>query len=119
MQGSQRVLKKNGLLLIIEPAIDSEVLQYFNLFNDETRELMSTLFAIETSDFKLEKKEYFYIDWTFEVKEELYDYFFEYHTRLPNDNITGKINELLDRKINMRPITLNDKVLIMSLRKKA
>lgn len=31
----------------------------------------------------------------------------------------GNINALLARKINMHPLTLKDKVLIMSLRKKA
>jgi ubiquinone/menaquinone biosynthesis C-methylase UbiE len=119
LQEAHRVLKKNGLLLILEPSIDSEVLQYFNLFNDETRVLKSTLSAVEASDFKQEKKEYFFTDWTFEDKEELYDYFFEYHTRLPSEYFKGKINELLNLKTLMHPITLKDKVLIMSLRKKA
>jgi ubiquinone/menaquinone biosynthesis C-methylase UbiE len=118
LRESHRVLKKDGQLLILEPAIDSEVLQYFNLFNDETDVLDNTMVAIESSDFKLEKKESFYTDWSFQDKEELYDFFFDYHNRKPDNRIIYNIDALLGKKISMRPIILTDKVLILLLRKK-
>jgi ubiquinone/menaquinone biosynthesis C-methylase UbiE len=117
LRESHRVLKKHGQLVILEPAVESEVLQYFNIFNDETSVLGKTLSAIETSDFKVEKKESIYTDWSFQDRKELYDYFFYYHDRKPDSYVTEKINALLDNKISMRPINLKDKVLIIVLRK--
>jgi len=115
---ARRVLRKNGQLLIIEPAQDGEVQRLFHLLRNERLDLKNALDAVSKSAFFLEREETFFTTWSFEDIEELHQRYFE-HYGLPRDErIIRGINSFLGAKINERPIVLSDKLLIFSLRKK-
>ena len=118
LEEAHGVLRKNGQLLIIEPAPDGEVQQFFHLFEDETQELKNAQEAIEKGSFELKNKETFFTGWVFKHKEELYNYYFYYYNKKKDNKLIEKMNELLGEKRNSQPIILKDTVSIFSLRKK-
>jgi ubiquinone/menaquinone biosynthesis C-methylase UbiE len=118
LKEAHRVLRQNGQLIIMEPAVDGDVQQFVNLFINETQKLKKALDEIEASDFRLEKKESFYINWIFENKEEVYDYDFDRQDLECDDSIIQKMNELLGERINAHPIILIDKISLFSLSKR-
>ncbi len=108
-----------GRLVIVEPAADGEVEQFFTIFDDETEALENALAAIESSDFVLERRERISTDWMFENKEELHNYLFEHNQKEPDDDLIEKIDERLGPKLNSRPIHLEETLHVFALRKEA
>ncbi|MEW5957514.1 MAG: class I SAM-dependent methyltransferase [Chloroflexota bacterium] len=119
LKEADRVLTENGQLVILEPAADGELQQFFHLFNDETQALTEALNAIEQSDFKQEHHETFCTVMTFHNYEELCRYPFDRTTRDPNDcaRILEKLRQLHGSLTDIQPIHLHDKIHIFSLRK--
>jgi ubiquinone/menaquinone biosynthesis C-methylase UbiE len=118
LQEAHRVLREGGQLIILEPAVDGEMQQFFNMFFDETEVLKKTRKVIESSEFEFEQQETFYSEWTFENKEELYNYDFGYQHGELDDRLIEKIDGQLGAKLHAQPIHLKDKLLIFSLRKR-
>jgi ubiquinone/menaquinone biosynthesis C-methylase UbiE len=119
LREAYRVLKREGQLILLEPAIDGEIQRLFHLFMDETEGIKGALDAINDSQFYTEHCETFSKDWVFEDSQELYDYHFEhYGDSRYNGSIIGSINELLGERIDERPIVVRDKITIVSMRKK-
>lgn len=119
LQEAHRVLREEGQLIILEPAVDGEVQQFFNIFDDETEVLKRTREATEQSEFELEHRETFCSEWIFEDREEVYNYDFGHQNSTLDESCLKKINELLGDKIIHQPIHLKDKLIIFSLRKRA
>jgi ubiquinone/menaquinone biosynthesis C-methylase UbiE len=117
LQEAYRVLRKGGQLIILEPAVDGEIQQLFNIFNDETMALVKTLESVKSSEFTLEHQETFYSEWTFENPEELYNYDFGYQDNELHENLIEKMERQLGAKLHARPIHLKDKLTILTLRK--
>jgi ubiquinone/menaquinone biosynthesis C-methylase UbiE len=115
---ARRVLRKNGQLLIIEPAHDGEVQKLFNLLRSERHDLKNALETIRKSAFFPEREETFFTTWSFADREELYQRYFEHYGAPRDERIIYEINSFLGAKINEKPIILSDKLLIFSLRKK-
>jgi ubiquinone/menaquinone biosynthesis C-methylase UbiE len=117
LQEAHRVLREGGQLVILEPAVDGELQQFFNIFDDETEVLKRTREAIERSEFKLEHQETFCSEWIFEDRKEVYNYNFGHQNSELDEFYLAKINEQLGAKITHQPIHLKDKLIIFSLRK--
>lgn len=116
---AHRVLRDNGRLLILEPAIDGEFQQFFNLFNDETQVIQNALESILKSQFILEHQDTFQAKAWFSSLSDLCDYHFDRETVTASD--AGRIIELLNRTQTVSgdqgPIFLNDKIDIYRLAK--
>jgi len=113
----KRVLRDNGQVVILEPVNDGEIEQVCNLFKDETQVLQDALRAIDATDFEVERSEVFYTYWEFKNEHELYEWLFTYYQK-PFDNcLVMLIGELLGNKVKSPPIILQDKIMIVSLRK--
>jgi len=120
LREAQRTLKKDGMLVVLEPAVDGEIQRLYRLFADETPAIERALGAINGSDFNLEQHEIFYRNWVFEDKEELYSYHFEnYGNTDCNAGIISSMNELLAEKINDKPVIVRDKLEIFSMRRES
>ena len=120
LQEARRVLVEDGHLVILEPVVDSEVTQFFSLFNDETNRLMGALKAIDNCQFKLENKETFSTFMEFSHLEELCDFHFDRdHNHLSDrDRIIEKLQQLQWPINNAEPIRLSEELHIFSFRKK-
>ncbi len=120
LKEAHRVLTTNGQLVILEPAADGELTQFFNLFDDETDRLRNALKMIENSDFEIEQKETFCTIMSFDNQDELCSYPFSRDKIQPGDR--DRIIETLQQSqgaiTDVQPIHLHDKIHIFSLRKK-
>lgn len=115
---AHRVLRENGQLVVLEPAADGELQQFFNIFDDERDAQAKALEAMESGDFELERQETFSTHWIFENKEDVYRYDFGAPETGPDASSIKKMNELLGKKLNHEPIHMEDKLIIFSLRKR-
>ena len=120
LREAHRTLKKDGRLLILEPAVDGETQRIYHLFANETPAIERALDATNSSDFNLEQHETFYKNWVFKDKEELYSYHFENYGSTDYDaGIVSNINKLLGEKINDKPVILRDKLEIFSMQRES
>ncbi len=119
LREATRVLKDEGQILVLEPVNDGEIEQVCNLFRDESQELLEAQKAIEESDLRIEHSEMFITKWVFENKDELYETLFEYYDMPFDSNIALQVAEFLGPKLEYKPIVLQDKIVILSLRKEA
>jgi len=117
LREAKRVLRDHGLVVILEPVNDGEIEQACNLFKDETQVLQDALRAIEASDFEVERSQVFYTYWEFENEHELYEWLFTYYQKPFDNSLVMLIDELLGNKVKSPPIILQDKIMIVSLRK--
>ena len=115
---AHRVLRESGQMVVLEPAVDGELQQFFNIFDNEKDVQRKALEAMEAADFDLEEQETFYAHWTFENKEDVYRYDFGGPETGPDASGIKKMDELLGEKLNNEPIHLTDKLNIFSLRKR-
>jgi hypothetical protein len=79
--------------------------------------LQDALRAIDASDFEVERSEVFYTSWEFENEHELYEWLFTYYQKPFDNSLVVLIGELLGNKVKSPPIILQDKIMIVSLRK--
>ena len=117
LREAKRVLRDHGRVVILEPVNDGEIEQVCNLFKDEAQVLQDTLRAIEASDFEVESSEVFYTYWEFENEHELYEWLFTYYQKSFDNSLVVLIGKLLGNKVKSPPIILQDKIMIVSLRK--
>ena len=117
LREATRVLRDHGQVVILEPADDGEIEQICNFFHDEAQMLHDALCAIEVSDFEIERSEVFYTYWEFENDHELYEWLFTYYQKPFDNNLVVLIGKFLGEKVKSPPIILQDKIIIVSLRK--
>ena len=117
LREAKRVLRDHGQVVILEPANDGEIEQICNFFHDEAQMLHDALCAIEASDFEIERSEVFYTYWEFENDHELYEWLFTYYQKPFDNNLVVLIGKLLGDKVKSPPIILQDKIIIVSLKK--
>jgi ubiquinone/menaquinone biosynthesis C-methylase UbiE len=120
LKEAQRVLSKEGRLIILEPVADCELTQFYSLFDNETERLLDTLHVIETSDFEIDQRETVKGTMTFENTDELGNYDFDQNEIQPGDRdrIIQLLQKLRGAVIDEQPIHLEDHTHIFSIRKK-
>ncbi|MCP4614463.1 MAG: class I SAM-dependent methyltransferase [Planctomycetes bacterium] len=116
LKEATRVLKDEGQILVLEPINDAEIEQVCNFFRDERQELVQAQKAIEDSNLRVENSETFITEWVFENRDELYAWLFEYYDMPYDSIIASQVAEFLDPKLDSKPIMLQDKIVIFSLR---
>ena len=118
LREAKRVLRDHGCVVILEPVNDGEIEQVCNFFHDEAQVLQDTARSIEASDFEVERSEEFYTYWEFENEHELYEWLFTYYQKPFDNDLVVLIGKLLGNKVKSCPIILQDKIRIVSLRKR-
>jgi ubiquinone/menaquinone biosynthesis C-methylase UbiE len=113
-----RVLKPNGMVIILEPTENGEIQKLFHLYNDETETLRSAQAAIELSQFKRLKRSIFKSTWSFINRQELFEFDFGQGSK-PNNDKRERIKELVGNKISQFPILLEDELVLSLLKKEA
>ena len=112
-----RVLKGDGRILVVEPAEDGEVEQFFTLVHDEKEAKVQAQRAIRESELTLERSETVMAQWHFDDRDELCRSLFDYYDLPFDDDTAQKITERLGAIQDSRPIVLNDTLLVQSLKK--
>lgn len=117
LKEAKRVLRDHGRVVVLEPVNDAEIEQVCNFFHDEAQVLRDSLRAIKASGFDVERSEVFYTYWEFENVQELYQWLFAYYQSPFDNNLVVLIQNLLGDKVQSSPLILQDKIMIVSLRK--
>jgi ubiquinone/menaquinone biosynthesis C-methylase UbiE len=119
LKEADRVLKKDGKLVIIEPSIKGEFQQFFHLFDDETKEIQNAYHSLIVSDFTMENEDTFDTIVSFEDKSDLCSYAFDRETVASEDanRIINKLNQLQPGSSDHPPIILKDTIDIYLLTK--
>jgi ubiquinone/menaquinone biosynthesis C-methylase UbiE len=114
---AERVLKRDGRVLVLEPVADSEIEKICNLLDDETTELSLAQIAIENSEFKFTRKEIFQPEWQFGNREEFMAWLFNYYRRPFDRQLAKQVDVILGEKVHAQPLIIQDGLMIASLRK--
>lgn len=112
---ASRVLREDGQVLVLEPAVDGDLSIICNLFDDETDVLNTAVKAMDNSTFKVVSREEFNTDWVFEYNQDLYSWLFDYYDMLYDESKIPKVNQLLGSKQYSSPLVLSHKLVITSL----
>jgi len=118
IEEANRVLKKEGLILVIEPLIEGEVERIFALVYNENQAKLNAQKAIIKSGLHVEGSKMFNAHWVFDSKEELYESIFNYYDMELNATTVQNIYEHLGDKAENKPLELTDRMVILSLSKK-
>lgn len=117
LKEAARVLKDDGRILVIEPRMEGEIEQVFALVHNEDLAKQEAQKAINESDLILDKTEVFDADWVFEDRADLSRSVLEYYGMTADDRFESRLDDLLGQKLETRPIILQDRMVIQSLRK--
>ncbi len=117
LEEGKRVLRRNGWLLALEPALDGEVQLLSKFFHDESPALIYARQAVKNCSLELEDTDVFYTRWIFRDREELYAYHFEYYQKDFDPETVRRMDEFLGCKAEAKPLVLKDKLVMYSLKK--
>ena len=112
-----RVLKNDGRLLVIEPAVDSPLEQIFNLVEDETPELKKAMETLHSSPFHLLISDSFIAEYEFDDRHEFHQWMGENFGRTLPPEITDRMDALLGDKALQKPLIIEDKNHLLYLKK--
>ena len=114
---AKRVLKGDGLIIVIEPLVEGEIERVFAIVHNENQEKLNAQQAIINSGLSIVRSEFFDAHWIFDSTEELCETIFNYYG-MPFDAITAqKIYAYLGNKAENKPIGLSDRMIIQFLSK--
>lgn len=113
---AQRVLKKDGEILVIEPDAEGEVERVFAVVHNEDAAKQAAQQSIQKSGLQVRYSEYFGATWTFTDKNELCHYLHAYYQRSFDPAAAAAIETLLGDKADDRPVELQDRMIIQSLK---
>lgn len=117
MTEAYRVLKEDGRVLVIEPTVDGEVERLFNMVEDETDDILRAAASIKTGPFNLEQSNIYFIEYEFVDRQELYQWIGDCFRTSLSSNITERMDGILGRRINNKPLVVQEKLSIVSLKK--
>ncbi len=115
LQEAGRVVRPDGRILVMEPAVDGEVQLLFHCFRDETPELEAAQAALAASGLSVVKTTQFETDWEFPNKYEFSRYLFAYHDQERNPAMETRLFRQIGDKVDACPLVLKDRLKLMSL----
>lgn len=117
LKEARRVLRREGRLLVLEPALDGEVQLLSHLFHDESPALIYARQAVKSCSLQLEDTDVFHTRWIFCDRDELYAYHFAYYQKKFDLETVRRMDAFLGAKVKSRPLILKDKLIMYSLQK--
>ena len=114
---AKRVLRDNGIILIIEPSTEGEYTQFVSIFEeDEINRLNTTLAYIKSPNFDISRQDVYFVNYHFKDDRELYNYFMDSYMVEADTDALEKMRTILGNKKSARPIVIKDKVNIFLLK---
>ena len=113
---AKRVLRDNGIILIIEPSTEGEYTQFVSIFQeDEINRLNTTLAYIKSPNFDISRQDVYFVNYPFKDDKELYYHFMDSYLVETDADALEKMKAILGSKKSARPIVIRDKVNIILL----
>ena len=114
---AHRVVRPDGVVVILEPDPKSEFERLSSLVRDETEPLERAQEAIAECDLVLDFSDSFDAEWFFDDKRELYSYLARDCGRELDAHLVARIAGFLQERVHSRPLPIRDGTLIQRLRK--
>lgn len=119
LEEAERVLKKDGLILVIEPLAKGEVERAFAIVHNEDQAKFDARQAILESKLRVQRSQEFCAQWYFDGKQDVAASLFSFYD-LPYDAVLAQhIYDFLGAKAQNDPIELSDSMIIQALSKNA
>jgi ubiquinone/menaquinone biosynthesis C-methylase UbiE len=115
LKEAKRVLKKGGLILVIEPVVEGELEKLFSLVINEDQARLDAQKAIVESGLKIDPSQYFTAKWYFDNIEDLQKSPFDYFEMRFDIHVAEKILGQVGEKASSNPIVLEDLMIIQLL----
>lgn len=115
LREAMRVLRADGIILVIEPIPDGEIEVLFSFLHNENKEKAVAQNCIDSSGLTTVKSELFTADWVFEDKTDLFNSVFKYYDMPFDYDAAEEMSNFLGEKINSNPIVCKDKMIIQCL----
>jgi len=115
LQEAGRVVRPDGRILVMEPAVDGEVQLLFHCFRDETPELEAAQAAIAASGLSVVEAMQFETDWEFPDKYAFSRYLFAYHDQVRNPAMETRLFRQIGEKVAACPLVLKDRLKLTAL----
>jgi ubiquinone/menaquinone biosynthesis C-methylase UbiE len=113
---ANRVLHKDGKILVIEPAYESEFTLLVSAFEkNEVTRIRNTLTYLASNTYKILCQDDYYVTYPYEDENELYKYFIANFLTEPDDHAVEKMESILGTQKTDRPIIIKDNVNIFLL----
>jgi ubiquinone/menaquinone biosynthesis C-methylase UbiE len=111
---AKRVLRDNGIILIIEPSTEGEYTQFVSIFQkDEINRLNTTLAYIKSRNLDISRQDVYFVNYHFKDDKELYYHFMDSYMVEIDTDALEKMKAILGNKKSARPIVIKDKVNII------
>lgn len=117
LKEADRVLRTGGCIIVLEPVAGSEIERVCRPFQKESGACLNALYAVMGSEFAIEKREIFDAFWRFQDRDELHEWAFAYYKTPFDPNIAAEMDRVLDDKAANAPLLIQDRLLLVSLRK--
>lgn len=111
-----RVLAHTGLILILEPTIESEIQRFCKPFEDEDHKLIAVEDTLARNPFDTISKEVFTTHWEFNDFADAANYAFTYFNHPPDEDKRKALQDFLGPKAQNAPIRMTDTLCLTSLR---
>jgi len=115
MEEAARVVKDDGVVLVLEPVAESEIERICRPLNDERHALLAALYAVLESSWKVRHKEVFPVRWVFRDRRELIQWVLEYYGKPFDEETARRIVEPVRWKAEDRPLVVEDRLLLFAL----
>ena len=112
---AKRVLRQNGMIIVVEPVNDGELEQVFAFVHNENTETLDAQNSIKNSALSVVALDVFSSEWVFEDEGDLFQSLSGYYNMPVSSNAADNITTFLGKKIKSKPIVLKDKMIIQSL----
>jgi len=111
---AKRVLRDNGIILIIEPSTEGEYTQFVSIFQEnEINRLNTTLAYIKSRNFGISRQDVYFVNYHFKDDRELYYHFMDSYMVETDTDALEKMKAILGNKKSARPIVIKDMVNII------
>lgn len=111
-----RVMAHTGLILILEPTIDSEIQRFCKPFEDEDHKLIAVEETLARNPFDTISREVFTTHWEFTDFADAANYAFTYYDHPPDEDKRKALQDFLGPKAQNGPIRMTDTLRLTSLR---
>lgn len=113
---ARRVIKRDGLILVIEPTVESEIQRLCKVFEDEDHRLMAVENSLPRTPLEIISRETFSTHWEFADFDDAAHYAFTYYDHPPDVKKRTALKAFLGPKVNEAPLIMTDTLRLTSLR---
>lgn len=113
---AERVTREQGLILVLEPTIQSQIQQLCKVFEDEDHRLTAVRDMLPHSGLDIISERTFDTHWEFDNFADVKEYAFSYYNHAPDRSKEEAIERFLGTKAQESPIMLSDTLCLTTLR---